>query len=84
MTEKEKTISEETKSLLDMVENVFTYHAPKGHEIDFYQRIRESAKSFAELLVDLCPHSADLDQSLLKLRECVMFANAAIACNKET
>jgi hypothetical protein len=61
------------------LENIFTYHAPKGDQLQRYQRIREEALQFAHTIVDLTPESADQTAAIRKLSECVMTANAAIA-----
>jgi hypothetical protein len=58
----------------------FQYHAPTDDQVKSYQRIRDEAQRFAEVIVDETPESADQTAALRKLRECVMTANAAIAC----
>jgi hypothetical protein len=68
-----------TQSDLD---NWFQYHAPHGTQQDRYIAIREKAKELARLIVDSTPSSADQTAAIRKLRECVMTANAAIACNE--
>lgn len=63
------------------INNWFTYHAPSKDQQAMYEAIREAAKKFAFLLVDVTPPSPDQTVAIRKLRECVMVANAAIACN---
>lgn len=65
------------------IEQNFTYHAPSIDKIKKYEEIRQMAKHFAYLLESLCPASPDKNISFEKLRECVMWANAAIATEKE-
>jgi alkanesulfonate monooxygenase SsuD/methylene tetrahydromethanopterin reductase-like flavin-dependent oxidoreductase (luciferase family) len=63
------------------IENWFTYHAPTQDQLAKYAALRESAKKFAGDLVALTPPSADQTAAIRHLRECVMTANAAIACD---
>lgn len=62
------------------IEIWFTYHAPKGDQQERYVRIREKAKELAKVIAECAPMCADRTVALRKLRECVMTANAAIAC----
>ena len=64
------------------IENWFTYHPPKGDQIDRYQVIREEFKALAHTVADLTPVSPDQTVALRKLREACMAANQAIACNE--
>lgn len=64
----------------EQIENWFTYHAPSTNDLMSYQRLREGAKAFADLINEVVPESADKTAAIRKLRECVMTANAAIAC----
>ena len=64
------------------VEKRFTYHPPKGDQVDRYQQIRDGAKAFAFLLAETCPDSRELTRAVNKLEEAVMLANAAIARNE--
>jgi len=66
----------------EQIENWFVYHAPKGDQVERYGRIRRAAKSFAIVIDECCPGSADKTAALRKLRECVMTANASIACEE--
>lgn len=62
------------------IENWFSYHAPKGDQSNQYERIRASAKALANVIINSTPSSADQTAAIRKLRECVMTANAGIAC----
>jgi hypothetical protein len=65
------------------IDNLFTYHPPKGNQAERYQIIRDKAKELALVIVACTPASADQTAAIRKLRECTMTANAAIACNEE-
>jgi hypothetical protein len=67
----------------EKIENWFTYHAPKDNQPGRYEYIREKAKSLALVLLQNCPESRELTTAINKLRECIMWANASIACNSE-
>ena len=64
------------------LDQLFTYHAPKGDQNERYEKIRGKARDLAELILESTPVSADQSAAIRKLRECVMTANAAIACNE--
>lgn len=68
--------------ILKDIENRFSYHPPKEGQPARYVRIRDVAKDFAFLLVELCPNSRERSTALTKLDEVVMFANASIARNE--
>ena len=63
------------------IENLFSYHTPNQEQIAKYQVIRNTARSLALTIMDNTPMCADQAAAIRKLRECVMTANAAIACN---
>jgi hypothetical protein len=71
------TLKAEDQQQLD---HWFEYHPPKGDQAERYTRLRAGAKQFAELIVELCPASADRTAALRKLREVVFTSNASIAC----
>lgn len=66
---------------VEMIDEIFSYHAPQGTQPTQYAQIREGAKAFAHILIANTPPSADQSAALRKLRECVMTANAAVALN---
>ena len=66
-----------------MIENWFQYHTPGPEQIEVYRLIRQTARSLAFVIVNNTPASADQTAALRKLRECVMTANAAVACSGE-
>lgn len=68
--------------LISQIENWFRYHPPKGDQAERYERIRASAKDLAMVIAECTPLSADQTAALRQLRQCVMTANASIACNE--
>lgn len=64
---------------MDDLEIRFTYHAPKNDQPQRYERIRELAKTFAQLINQHCPDSREKSLSITHIEEAVMWANAAIA-----
>ncbi len=68
----------------DNLDNWFTYHSPPDQTtVLHYQEIRESGKDFAEYLFNEVPDCRERSLALIKIREAVMWANAAIACTGE-
>jgi hypothetical protein len=63
-------------------ELAFVYHPPKGDQPIRYIQIRDAAKAFSTLLNSTCPPSRELSLAQTKLQECVVWGNAAIACNE--
>lgn len=64
------------------IQNWFSYHSPKADQPSRYEAIRDSAKELATVIVTNTPPSADQTAAIRLLREAVMTANAAIACNE--
>lgn len=64
----------------EQLNNWFSYHAPKPGQQDIYGTIREAGKTFAAVIVASTPASADQTAAIRLVREAVMTANAAIAC----
>lgn len=62
------------------IDEWFTYHKATDEQRPLYEGIRASAKALAILIMESTPACADQTAALRKLRECVMTANAAIAC----
>lgn len=60
----------------------FTYHPPKGDQVDRYQLLREMGHNLALAIHKECPASREQSLALTKLREAIMWANAAIAINE--
>lgn len=67
---------------MDRIDEVFSYHPPKDDQPQRYQELRAKAKELAKLIDSHCPESPERSVALRKLRESVMWANAAIAINE--
>lgn len=61
------------------LDNIFKYHPPTPDDTVAYEKLRNSAKSFAQAIVELVPTGADQTAAVRKVREAVMTANAGIA-----
>jgi hypothetical protein len=73
-------IDDEQKKMLD---SYFTYHPPTTDDQKArYKLIRDCAKVFAGVVLNCTPKCADQSAAIRKVREAVMTANAAIACNE--
>lgn len=57
----------------------FSYHKPVADQPAKYETVREWARDFASLIVDITPESREQAVALTKLDEVVMWVNAAIA-----
>jgi hypothetical protein len=66
----------------EIIDNLFTYHPPKGDQVERYGKLREAGKALAEVIIECTPQCADQSAAIRKVREAVMTANAAIACNE--
>lgn len=64
------------------LDNLFSYHPPKGDQIKRYAEIREAAQAFAQVIVDVTPASAEQTLAIRKVHDAMMQANSAIACNE--
>lgn len=64
------------------LDNLFSYHAPKGDQPARFQRIRLAGKNLARVILNSTPKGADQSAAIRKIREAVMTANAAIACGE--
>lgn len=61
------------------LENMFTYHAPKDEQIYEFEAIRTQSLMLAKTIVGTCPECDERRESITRLSEVVMWANAAIA-----
>lgn len=73
----EKNMTEE------QFDNIFSYHAPFGDQPDRYNRLRNCAREFAEVIDELCPESREKSLAFTNLEQSVMWANASIARNEK-
>jgi hypothetical protein len=62
------------------LDNWFTHHPPTPDQVERYGQIRASGRALAETIVATTPPSADQSAAIRLVRESVMVANAAIAC----
>ncbi|MCO5167862.1 MAG: hypothetical protein M9894_16075 [Planctomycetes bacterium] len=62
------------------IDTWFRYHPATEAQARAYEEIRSSARQLARVIVAHTPSCADQTAALRKLREVVMTANAAIAC----
>jgi len=60
----------------------FTYHKPHGDQPARYENIRCHAGALAEVILNSVPDSREKSLAFTKLKEAVMWANAAIAINE--
>jgi hypothetical protein len=58
----------------ETLNELFRYHTPKEGQPERYVAVREAAGTFARILRDNVPSSADRTDAIRKLRECVMTA----------
>lgn len=70
------------KPTRDQLANRYTYHAPKGDQVERYARIREQIFATATVCVELTPCSPEQARALNALDEAMMLFNAAIARNE--
>jgi hypothetical protein len=61
------------------LDQLFRYHPPKPEQLQRYEAVNQAAKSFAKVILENTPLSADQSDAIRKVREARMTANAAIA-----
>lgn len=66
----------------EQIENIFTYHSPKGDQTHRYGYLRDNAKELARLINDMCPDSREKSLAITNLQQTIMWANASIALNE--
>jgi len=66
----------------EQIENIFTYHAPKGTQQARYESLREHAKGLAHAINAACPESREKSLALTQLQQSIHMANASIAINE--
>ncbi len=65
-----------------LMDNIYSYHAPKGDQPQRYEAIRAKARELAELIDETTPVSREKEVAMTHLETAVMWANAAIARNE--
>lgn len=66
------------------IKNAFTYHNLDSERIKKCENIREMGRKLVMWISMLCPESRERDIATDKVREAVMWANAAISCHDNT
>ena len=66
----------------EQINNNFKHHAPKGNQVEKYERLRNEARALAHLIDDFCPNSREKSLAITKLEEAIMWSNASIARNE--
>ncbi|ALA07219.1 putative phosphomannomutase [Brevibacillus phage SecTim467] len=64
------------------VDNIFTYHPPKEGQPEKYTELRAEAKKLANIVLGLCPNSAERTLALRNIEQAMFWANASIARNE--
>lgn len=65
------------------IDNNFSYHKPNDKQVELYDKLRMDGREMAYLIDCRCPDSREKALALTKLEECIMWANASIARNKQ-
>lgn len=63
----------------DELDDIFTYHAPKGIQPEVFEQIRNKGKELAAIINRRAYPCAELVNAVDHLQEAIMWANAAIA-----
>jgi hypothetical protein len=64
------------------IENIFTYHDSTARQVARYEFLRAAAKTYAEVIDQTVPDSAEKTLAIRDVQRSLMMANAAIACNE--
>ena len=67
-----------------IINELFSYHTPKDGQTERFKAIRDKAWALALTIVTYSPDSPERDVAISKIREAVMWANAAIAVNEKS
>lgn len=73
------TKARDIKEAMKMIEHVFTYHTASEADRVRYVAIRDGAKALVCIIIATVPPSSDRTVALRRVREAVMYANAALA-----
>jgi hypothetical protein len=65
----------------EILNELFSYHAPTPETLPKFAAINQAAKNFAEVVLQNCPASADRSAAIRLIRDARMTANAAVALN---
>lgn len=64
------------------LEDIFTYHAPHGDQVERYQMIRAEGKRLARLILEQTPASPEQTLAIRGIQSAIHMANAAIAIHE--
>lgn len=64
------------------LDNWFSYHPPNKDQNIRYDALRSAGRRLAEQILMCTPLCEEQSAAILKVREAVMLANSAIACNE--
>lgn len=65
-----------------VIDDIFSYHQPKGDQPKKYEELRTKAREFAHLINNSCPESREKSLAITNLQQTMMWANASIAINE--
>ena len=71
-----------TDRQIQILDNNFTYHPPKGTQQERYENLRAMAKVLATEIMESSKESREQSLAITKLEEAIFWANAAIARNE--
>lgn len=66
----------------ELLDKYFEYHPPHSDQHLRYRKIRKLGRELAKTILLCTPKCADQSAAIRKVREAVMTANAAIACEE--
>jgi hypothetical protein len=64
------------------IDRIFEYHKPHSNQPERYERLRNHAKTLAQLILDNCPESRERSLAITNLQQAIIWANASIAINE--
>lgn len=64
------------------LDNLFTYHPPKGDQAERYGKISAAAQEFARVVLENTPGCPDQTFAIRQIILARMLANQTIACNE--
>ena len=67
---------------IEDLENLFSYHAPKGNQAERYGKINEAVKALGKVILENTPPCADQTFAIRQLQLTRMAANQTIALNE--
>lgn len=62
----------------ELIDELFTYHAPDAEQIEALKQLRDAAKTYARAIDKHCPPSADRTAAMRQLQDSNMTANRAV------